>query len=202
MKPKISWVAPVYNKVAWIKDTIESIQAQTLKDIEIIFLDDGSTDGTADVIKWFAKKDKRIRLYRLRKNVGLGKAWNIATKLARSPIICVASGDDIWVRERSQITYDFFKEAIPFSKKKMLVQRKDGYCPQYIGHFTMALWTCVAKRVPYREDLKVGVDYPFICDLIKARASFGWTNKVLGYARLLPSGVSLSRREEVVRASK
>lgn len=222
--PKITFLAPIYNKAAWIRETIESLINQTLKDIEILFIDDGSTDGTTDIIKWYMKQDDRIRLHRLRKNMGLGKAWNIGTKLVKAPIICVASGDDIWVKERAEITYDFFKSkkdvfyssfafcdaqmnpteykpAVPFSKKKMLTQREDGYCPQYIGHFVMAYTKRIGLKVPYRSNLKVGIDYPFLVDLTNAGAEFGWTKKCLGYARLLKSGVSLSRRPEVVEAS-
>jgi glycosyltransferase involved in cell wall biosynthesis len=227
VSPKVSFVCPIYNKVAWVTDTIISLQQQTLEDIEILFIDDGSTDGTPDVIEHFMKEDKRIRLRKLGKNYGLGKAWNYGTRLAKAPIICVASGDDVWVKERAKLTLDFFrknpkkdvfyggfyfcdammqpvehKPAIPFSAKKMFEKREDGLCPQYIGHFTMALRLKVALAVPYRENLKVGVDYPFLCDLIRAKAQFGWTNKILGYARILKSGVSISRREEVVKASE
>jgi len=224
--PKVTWLAPVYNKEAWISQTIENIQNQTLKDIEIIFVNDGSTDGTVDVIKHYMKDDKRIRLLHLPKNMGLGHAWNAGTKLVESPIICVASGDDLWVKQRAKWTYDFFqknkdkdvyyggfyfceanmnpteyKPAIPFSKKKLLTPREDGFSSQYIGHFVMGYTKKIALKVPYR-DKKVGIDFPFLVDLANFNARFGWTTRVLGYARLLRSGVSLSRREEVVATTK
>lgn len=224
--PKVTFLAPVYNKESWIVDSIESMRGQTLKDIEILFVDDGSTDATKTIISLYQKVDPRIRLISLKKNVGLGKAWNIGTKEVKSPIICVASGDDLWIPERAEISYKAFlnkpktdvfyggfyfckstmeptehKPAIPFSAKKMLEPRKDGFCPQYIGHFVMAYKTSIAKAVPYREYLKVGVDYPFLVDLVNKKARFGWTNKTLGYARVLKSGVSISRRKEVEKAS-
>lgn len=222
IKPKVTFLAPIYNKAGWVTDTIKSLQNQTLKDIEILFIDDGSTDSTVDVIKYFMKKDKRIRLHKISKNVGLGKAWNIGTKLVKSPIICVASGDDVWIKERAEISYNFFKKhpdkdvfygsfafcnykmqptelklAIPYSAKKMVTLREDGFCPQYIGHFVMAYTTKIAKKVPYREEYRVGIDYPFLVDLTKAKARFGWTKKLLGFARLLNTGVSIARRKEV-----
>lgn len=224
--PKISFLAPIYNKESWVSFTIESLIAQTLEDIEIIFIDDGSTDNTCDIIRFYQKQDKRIKLHRIGSNVGLGKAWNIGTKLVNSPIICVASGDDIWVKERAQITYDFFKKhkkdvfygafffcdfamnpkeykkAIPFSKKKMLTPREDGFCPQFCGHFVTSYTTEIANKVPYREEYKVGIDYPFFRDLCKANAKFGWTTKTLGFARLLSTGVSISRRQEVNSITK
>lgn len=225
--PKITFLAPVYQKESWISETIQSLQQQTLQDIEILFIDDGSTDNTAEIIKWYMRKDKRIRLHKIGRNVGLGQAWNIGTKLVKSPIICVASGDDIWVKERAEITYEFFKKhkrvdvfygafyfcsynltpkefkpAIPFSEKKLLTPREDGFSSQYIGHFVMAYKTKVGLKVPYRKDLKVGIDFPFLVDLTKAGCKFGWTKKSLGYARLLKTGVSIARRQEVDKVTK
>lgn len=225
MESKVTFLIPVYNKAPYIAETIHSLQAQTLKDIEILFIDDGSTDGTTDVIEFFQKTDDRIKLHRLKENVGLGKAWNIGTALVKSPVICVGSGDDVWVPERAKLSYNAlkggkdvfygafyfcddrlhqmeYKPAIPFSAKKMLTPREDGFCPQYIGHFVMAYTTKIAKKVPYRSGLRVGIDYPFLVDLVKAKAKFTWTKKVLGSARILASGVSISRREEVVNASQ
>lgn len=222
---KVSFVAPVFNKAAWIAETIESIQGQTLKEFEAIFIDDGSTDGTPEIIEFFAKSDPRIKLKRLKKNGGLGKAWNIGTKLVKSDVILVASGDDVWSPERAKLSWEAlrdgeadvfygsfwfcdeqmnrkeFKPAIPFSKKKLLTPRKDGFCPQYIGHFVMAYRREIGLAVPMRKNLKVGVDYPFLVDLANYGARFSWTKKVLGEARILRSGVSISRRKEVEEAS-
>lgn len=224
--PLISWVAPVFNKESYIAETIESIIGQTFKDSEIIFVDDGSTDGTCDVIEYYMKQDKRIKLHRIGKNVGLGKAWNIGHSLVETPLILVASGDDIWDKDRAKITYNYFhahpdkdvfygsfwfcddrlekteyKPAVPYDYKRLVTPREDGFCPQYIGHFVMGYTTKIAKKVKMR-DLRVGIDYPFLVDLANAKANFGWTSKTLGYARLLKSGVSLSRRKEVYENSK
>lgn len=225
--PKLTFLAPVFNKVSWIGESIVSLQNQTLKDIEIIFIDDGSWDGTADIIKFYMRDDKRIKLHQLKENLGLGKAWNIGTGLVDSPIICVASGDDIWVRERAEWTLNHFrnhpkndvfygafafcdammnpkefKPAVPFSAKKLLTPRKDGFANQTIGHFIMAYKTKIGLKYPYDENRKYGVDYPFITTLIKNNCKFGWTSKLLGYARLLPSGVSVSHRAEIVKQDK
>jgi len=224
---KITFVAPVYNKEAWIAESIESLQAQTLKEIGILFVDDGSTDGTKDIIKHYMKGDKRIKLLSLRKNVGLGKAWNLGQKACGSDIICVASGDDIWTANRAEITYKFFKSnptkqvfygafwnvdsnlvniefkpAVPFSKKLLLTPREDGFSTQYIGHFVMAYRKNIAKKYPYDEKRKYGIDYPFVIDLAKNDVPFGWTKEVLGYARRLESGVSHEHRKEIVRQDK
>jgi len=224
-KPKVSFLSPTYNKESWISETIENLMKQTLEDIEIVFINDGSTDGTYDVIKHYMKQDKRIKCISLKQNVGLGKAWNIGTRLVNSDIICVASGDDLWDIDRAKITWEYFqkhknkdvfygsfyfcdsrmkpveyKEAIPFKKGEQEKILANGHVNQYIGHFVMSYRKRIALKVPYRADYKVGIDHPFLVDLEKAGARFGWTKKILGWARILNSGVSISRRSEVENA--
>ena len=62
-RPKVSVIIPVYNGERYIKQCLKSVIKQTLKDIEIIIVDDGSTDKTPSILRSFAKKDKRIRVF-------------------------------------------------------------------------------------------------------------------------------------------
>jgi len=224
---KVSFVAPVYNKAAWISRAIESMLEQSLTDIEVLFVNDGSTDGTADVIKYYMKQDKRVRMIGYRNNRGLGKAWNIGIWEARSSIICVSSGDDVHEKDRAKITYEYmtkhpevdvfygsywyvgpnlelwqFKPAIPYNKEKLLTPRKDGFCPQYIGHITMAYRKKVGLMIPHQEKFKVGIDYPLLCDFAKKNCKFGWTKKIMAFAPLLSSGVSVRDRKEVDKTTQ
>lgn len=68
--PKISIFLPIYNKEKYIKRSIGSIQRQTLKNIEIIPVNDGSTDKTLEILKELAQKDKRIKIINNKKNYG------------------------------------------------------------------------------------------------------------------------------------
>lgn len=226
MIPKISFAGCVYNKAAWIAESIESLQKQTLENIEVLFVDDGSTDGTPDIIRHYMKDDKRIRLFRLKRNMGLGIAWAEAHKQARSDIIAVISGDDIWTQKRAELTYRAFqnksidvfygsfyfcdhalnileyKPAVPYSKKKLLTPRADGFSTQYIGHFVAAYKKDIAIKYPYDKSRKFGIDYPFFVQLAKNNCKFGWTNQVLGFARKLETSVSYKHREEIVRQDR
>ena len=58
--PKISFVMPNYNKALYLSDSIRTLLNQTLSDIELIIVDDGSTDDSRDIIDTFANHDKRI----------------------------------------------------------------------------------------------------------------------------------------------
>ena len=70
-KPKISIIIPVYNEEKYIKNVLKSIQLQTIKEIEIIFIDDKSTDKSVKKILEYKKKDNRIRLIKNQKNRGI-----------------------------------------------------------------------------------------------------------------------------------
>lgn len=69
-KPKISIFLPIYNKERYLKRSIMSIQRQSLKEIEIIPVNDGSTDNSLKILKEFAKKDSRIKIINNKKNSG------------------------------------------------------------------------------------------------------------------------------------
>ena len=68
--PKISVFLPIYNKSKYLKRSINSIQKQTLKEIEIIAVNDGSTDNSLDILKEMGKKDSRIKIINSNKNHG------------------------------------------------------------------------------------------------------------------------------------
>ena len=73
--PKISVIIPVYNAEKYLNKTLESILKQSLKDIEVICVDDGSTDGSVEIIQSFIKKDDRVKLIR-QNNQHAGSARN------------------------------------------------------------------------------------------------------------------------------
>lgn len=104
----ISVVVPLYNKKSSIKSTMESVLAQSYSDFELIVVDDGSTDGSADVVKCF--DDKRIRLIS-KKNGGVSSARNEGIKNAQSEYVSFLDADDIWdenyLENVNQLIHDF-----------------------------------------------------------------------------------------------
>ncbi len=91
----ISVVIPAYNAAWSLADTLASVRAQTLSDFEVIIVDDGSTDGTAALIRRFAVRDPRIKVVRQR-NVGLAAARNAGFRQARGDYVAFLDSDDIW----------------------------------------------------------------------------------------------------------
>lgn len=66
---KVSVIIPVYNAEKYVKDALESVMAQSLTEIEILAVDDGSTDRTGEILEDYSQKDKRIRVIH-KKNTG------------------------------------------------------------------------------------------------------------------------------------
>ena len=93
---KISVIMPVYNEEQYLKKSIQSVLNQTLKNIELIIVDDGSEDDSLKIIKGFAKKYKNIRIF-TQKNQGSGKARNKAIKEAKGEYIGFLDADDFFI---------------------------------------------------------------------------------------------------------
>ncbi|MCL7929599.1 glycosyltransferase family 2 protein [Halomonas llamarensis] len=98
--PCVSIVMPVYNRATQVASAIDSLLAQTYRDVELIIVDDGSTDGTVDVITAYAANDARVRLLALPANGGQGLARAIGTDAARGRYIAVMDSDDIALPHR------------------------------------------------------------------------------------------------------
>lgn len=103
----VSVLLPVYNASQFLKDSLQSVKAQTHKNIEIIAIDDKSTDQTYKILKSFKKKDPRIRLYRNKKHYGLAVTLNRAVKKAKGQFIAFMGAKDIIEKERIKTQLEF-----------------------------------------------------------------------------------------------
>lgn len=90
---KVSIITPSYNAASYIENTIASVQAQTLRDWEMIIVDDGSTDNSADIVKKIAINDSRIKLIQ-KKNGGSASARNVGLQHAEGNYIQFLDADD------------------------------------------------------------------------------------------------------------
>lgn len=106
--PYFSIVMPVKNRESMVGETIESILAQTLKDWELIVINDHSTDGTRKVVQTF--KDPRIRVYDLPEGkTGISTGRDFGNEKAKGKIIVVADSDDTSYPNRLKVTHDYFE---------------------------------------------------------------------------------------------
>lgn len=107
---KVTVVVPVYNVENYLNRCINSIINQTLKEIEIILVDDGSTDKSGEICDEYLKKDNRIKVIH-QKNLGLSAARNSGIKIAKSDYICFIDSDDYI--ETDMLAY-LYKKALEY----------------------------------------------------------------------------------------
>ena len=95
-EPKVSFLVPIYNKEKYLPLALRSVQNQSLRDIEIVCLDDGSTDNSEEVVEKFQKDDPRIVLYKHEKNMGTGTTRAHLGQYAKGKYLMWLDPDDAY----------------------------------------------------------------------------------------------------------
>lgn len=129
--PKVSVIVPVYNVEAYLRRCLDSLVAQTLSDIEIVCVNDGSPDGSAAILAEYAAKDSRVRVID-RENGGLSAARNTGIESASAPFLMFCDSDD-WVEpDWCEALY----AAVESGEADFAVARAfiDGDCPAKYRH--------------------------------------------------------------------
>lgn len=108
--PKVSIIIPVYNVEEYLGQCLDSLLSQTLDDFEIICVDDGSTDKSADILETYAANDHRIKII-TQKNKGAGAARNTGEKEATGTYLFFMDSDDY-------CSTDFLSKVVPYAEKK------------------------------------------------------------------------------------
>lgn len=103
--PKVSVIIPVYNTEKYLEQAVESIRLQTLRDIEIIIVNDGSTDGSMTILEELAAQDERIKLFS-QENQGQSAARNFATEKAKGKYIYFMDSDDFLEKDALQLCFE------------------------------------------------------------------------------------------------
>lgn len=143
-KIKISVIIPVYNTSKYLSKCLDSIINQSLKEIEIICINDGSTDNSLEILKYYQSQDNRIKLIN-KKNEGVSQARNIGIIESKGKYLAFIDSDD-WIEERfleeaynlaksnelDMVAYDMIKDYVQKKKSKIyqeFVTEKiiDGY---------------------------------------------------------------------------
>lgn len=153
--PKVSVILPVHNRADVLPRAIQSVLGQELRDFELIIIDDGSSDGSAQVAESFG--DERIRLIRLERNRGGNVARNEGIRAAKAPLIAFLDSDDRYLpaklgwtvaeferRPKLELLVDsFVKVQPPGSRKTQVIRRNrviDDREEFRTALFTRQLW--------------------------------------------------------------
>ena len=185
---KVSIITPCYNASAYITRTILSVQNQTITDWEMIVIDDGSTDNSAEIVKTLAKEDPRIKLFQ-KENGGSASARNLALSIAQGEYIQFLDSDDTVDCEKleRQITL-MEKENLDISYSDWCFVLPDGTTERAHGlNFTLVrvllFWGTLFDALPihafvYRRDFLTKHDLSF-ASAIKEREDWNFHIQVL-----------------------
>jgi len=146
-KPKVSIIIPAYNSEKYIQKAFDTSRQQTLSNIEIIFIDDGSTDKTANLLQEYKMTDNRVQIITHPKNLGLGAARNTGMAEANGTYIFFLDSDDYIHPNALEVLYD-----------KSQAENLDILQAQHIEHRGDTKTTLPKNIIPFTQAID-GINY-------------------------------------------
>lgn len=211
---KVSVITPCYNGAKYVAETIQSVMAQAYENWEMIIVDDGSKDNSAEIIKSFCEKDSRVKLIQ-QPNGGSANARNHGIREASGQYIALLDADDVWEK-------DFLSEQIKFMKEKnahcvfssykridenskeclspLVCKEKVTYknmCVRnYIGCLTGLYDISQCGKIFLHEELKsIRDDYAYWLDVVKTCGVAYGNQKVLARYRVLQNSTTGKKKK-------
>lgn len=117
----VSVIMPTWNSSRFVAESIDSVLAQTYKNIEIIITDDASSDSTPDILREYAERDSRVRIILNKENGGAGRSRNCSIRAARGQYIAFCDSDDRWDPTK-------IEKQVAFMREKEVAL---AFCPYY-----------------------------------------------------------------------
>ncbi len=142
MGTKVSVILPVYNVSDYLRQCMDSIVGQTLKDIEIICVDDGSTDDSLAILKEYEAKDQRVKVIQ-QANAGAGAARNKGLEIATGEYLSFLDSDDFFEPDMLEKAWSKAHE----TRAQVVVFRSDQY-REDLQEFVQVRWTLHEKELP------------------------------------------------------
>ena len=212
--PLLSIIVPVYNCEQYLKENIESILGQSLEDFEVIYVDDGSSDSSLQLLKSYEKKDKRIRVLE-QENMGPSAARNAGLKIAEGSYIGFVDGDDTIDGDYFRLLYEAASgdhmpvadiEGTEFFEGERDIKEFPELFYKWLLH---PVWNKLFKGDVLRQEniyfdrqVKMGEDILFVLDYIEKGGIKGFrAAKGAAYHYRRDNEGSLSRREAPDRLS-
>ena len=214
--PKISIIVPVYNTSKYLTKCIDSLLNQTLSDIEIIIINDGSKDNSESIIKTYS--DPRIRYYS-QNNSGIGKTRNKGIKLATGEFLSFIDSDDYISPDFCEKMYEkaiqdkcdlvvcnFFLDKDNKLEEFKIKPFKDGSLktsPNILYNINLGPCNKIYKRdliinnnILFNEELKYE-DVPFVCKSLKYASKIGKVEDFLTYYVIHSQSETTTRDETI-----
>ncbi len=208
----VSVIMSTYNSKDKIKYSIESIINQSYKNIELLIVDDGSTDSTSHVVETFIKENKNIKLYKNMKNIGLTKSLNFLIKKSQGKYIARQDDDDISHLDRikkqveliERLNLDFCSSRaftidknrkIPgfsfYLPKKLLIKYKNPFI-----HGSLLITKKAIDEIGgYDNDFYYSQDYKLMTELLNKGFKYKFTDEIL-YTLNTKNNISSNKKSE------
>lgn len=216
-KGLVSIITPCYNGAKYISKTIDSVIAQTYTEWEMIIVDDGSRDNSAQIISGYTAKDHRIRLIS-QDNAGSAAARNNGIRNASGQYIALLDADDLWLPEflEKQIAFMREKDAVCVCCSYMRIDEssaeimhptiakdiitvKDMRVMNYIGCLTGLYDTTRHGKIFLREELKsIRDDYAYWYDIVALEGKAYGNAEILAKYRVL-SGSTTGNKKKLIK---
>ena len=161
----ISVIVPVYNVEEYLEECLESIKNQTYTNIEVILVNDGSTDGSREICEWFCQKDSRFKLIN-QENQGQSVARNRGVKESAGEFIMFVDSDDVIKKNVLEVLLPYMKTEVDIVECRMTRKKEEFYLNKpskivFEGNAKEAILNCIAiKEVkfcpvtkPYRREI-------------------------------------------------
>jgi len=163
--PKISVIIPVYNMEKYVGACLDGVLSQTLNDIEVIVINDGSRDSSLNIIREYQKKDNRIVVID-KENAGVGAARNDGIRAATGEFLAFMDPDDLYAgNEVLQLCYETaIREGIPVVGGRMAFLYPDGSVKEETEKRVGNLRIRAKGRTEYRD---YQYDYGYVCNIYK-----------------------------------
>ena len=129
--PKISLLVAVYNTAAYLSQCLDSLLSQTLKDIEVICVDDASTDNSLALLYQYAEKDNRVKVFALKENCGQAHARNVGLSHATGDYIGFVDSDDWLSQDALEKVCESFRDDVDSVLFRLLYAYTDGSMKDY-----------------------------------------------------------------------
>tara|TARA_Y100001970_G_scaffold282424_1_gene395244 strand:- start:13506 stop:14192 length:687 start_codon:yes stop_codon:yes gene_type:complete len=208
--PLISVLLSVYNDDKNIKKSIDSILSQSYKNIELLVIDDCSTDKTYEIINEI--KDSRVKIFRNKDNKGLTKSLNILIKESKGQILARQDSDDVSLPNRLEIQYSELQKSqldacttrAHIKNSKRSIPRFSHLLPLSIVikyknpfiHGTLMIRKSVILNIGmYDENIKYAQDYKLFLELLKKNYKIKILRKKL-YVLNMKNNISSLKKEE------
>lgn len=207
MQPMVSIIVPVYNVARYVEKCILSATAQTHRNIEVIVINDGSTDNCGEILSALAKKDDRIILIN-QKNAGVSSARNAGLNIARGEYVIFVDGDD-WL---SEDCVEYMLKIVKKTKSEMAISinnfttrdtqqitndkintwsATEAVCRFLYPGIPIGSWNKIYKRsflikndLRFQEDMFMGEGMRFITDVAQRASHVGVGRRKVYWYRL------------------